>query len=717
MAETRQARTQVCPNCQSTHDIGVYVTGQKLKCRCGIHFEVRRTDVSMVGKSPVVSTVPGRRTAVAQAPAEPLAIDLQGLSELPALALAPPVPDEPLALPPSSDAGFEATAVSPKSLPLPPPVSSEPDRTFITQAASLVLPGYELLHLIGRGGMGEVWKAHQKSLGRTVAVKVLPPKLAKDPEFIARFEKEATALAALNHPHIVQIIDRGVAGEHYYFAMEYVPGRSLREILNAGRLPPVEALGIIAQICGAIDYAHGKQIIHRDLKPENILVDEAGQVKVADFGLAGIGGPDSKHQLTATSVAMGTVNYMAPEQRKDAKHVDHRADLYSVGVMLYELVTGELPIGRFKLPSEKLSGLDPRLDDIVARSLETEPAARYQRASDLGADLAALLGSGAGLPAGGAPTRPGRSDRMPAKASGAAQPSVIERGWKGIKIGLMVVGALVLLAALLKLIPMKAPSVTIGNQRLGITTVKDPQGPAGAGGWPVNTQGELYVSAALEEAAGSSARFSANFDSGKEEMNAHAGTWELKDGKLWATQAGNQTGDDDHLKLIPRAYFANRYFTSDELSAEVQMQVQPLEGRFPVEQDSQQFGELAFRIKDLQVSVFAIPEAGMRLGWRYFTPDGVEQAGNSARDFADMVEDEMPVPRGTFRVKLVLKKKKNAVDVEAFVNGQRFAHKALPGLEGQTGKIALGCRNLHCEFDDLQVYGRSMPRPALKRSE
>src|SRR5688572_33260601 len=127
--------------------------------------------------------------------------------------------------------------------------------------------------------MGEVWRALQTSLGRTVAVKLLPPKLAQDPEFVARFDKEATALAALSHPNIIQIIDRGVAGDHYYFVMEFVEGRSLRDIVNAGRPPPHDALRLVAQICRAIDYAHEKNIIHRDLKPENILVDARGHVK------------------------------------------------------------------------------------------------------------------------------------------------------------------------------------------------------------------------------------------------------------------------------------------------------------------------------------------------------------------------------------------------------------------------------------------------------
>jgi serine/threonine-protein kinase len=501
-------------------------------------------------------------------------------------------------------------------------------------------------------------------------------------------------------------MDRGVAAEHYFFVMEYVPGRSLRELVNRGRMPAIEALKLIAQICQAIDYAHGKQIIHRDLKPENILLDESGRVKVADFGLAGIGGQNSKHQLTATSVAMGTVNYMAPEQRRDAKHVDHRADLYSVGVMLYELVTGDLPIGRFKLPSEKIDSLDLRLDEIVSRALEPDPAARYQRASAIGADIEAVLSSSSAALARHPTTRLERADRFPTEPDHQASPSVIERGWTGIKVGLTVIGALVVLATLLKWLPG-------ANQLFPLESQNHPS----PGAYPLNTEGELFTSSSWSEQAHGQGTLALNFLPGKEELNAHAGHWELAEGRLKATQAGNQTGDDDHLRLIPRAYVAHRYFSSDDLSAEVTMQVRPLGSEFPAEQDVQHFGELAFRIKDLQVSLFAIPDAGMRLGWRYFTSDGVEQAGNSARDLEDLVADEMPVPKGPFRVKLVLRRKKAGTEVEAFVKGQRFANKLLVGLEGQTGKIAFGCRNLHCEFSQLKVSGHSKAQPAQKKVE
>ncbi|HZN93089.1 MAG TPA: serine/threonine-protein kinase, partial [Myxococcales bacterium] len=364
-------QTQDCPNCGTAHDVGIYVSGQKALCnRCGIRFEVKRNDSSMTPRPPR----PGQGAATTSVPTS--------VERLPSSKPAPAAAPGVAAPKPEQNLYFEKTAIRGPGQPTPVPENQvvpsdgasspgdgavpEPEPEPIPLTAPLLIPGFELLEVLGRGGMGEVWKARQASLGRTVAIKLLPPKLAQDPEFVARFEKEATALASLSHPNIIQIIDRGMAGEHYYFVMELVEGRSLREIMQAARLSTSDALKIVAQICRAIDFAHEKHIIHRDLKPENILVDARGHVKVADFGLAGFRGADSEKQhLTATAVAMGTINYMAPEQRRDAKSVDGRADLYSMGVILYELLTGELPLGRFKLPSEKLSGLDLRVDEIV----------------------------------------------------------------------------------------------------------------------------------------------------------------------------------------------------------------------------------------------------------------------------------------------------------------------------------------------------------------
>ncbi len=249
-------------------------------------------------------------------------------------------------------------------------------------------PELEILELIGRGGMGAVYKARQKRLDRLVAVKILPPNVSRDPAFAERFTREAKALARLTHPNIVTVHDFGQAGGTgvspvplYYFIMEFVDGLNLRQLLNAGQIAPKAALAIVPQICDALQYAHDKGIVHRDIKPENILLDKAGKVKIADFGLAKLVGVEAKDQtITGTRDVIGTPHYMAPEQIEHPQDVDHRADIYSLGVVFYQMLTGELPIGRFAPPSRKVR-IDVRLDEVVLRALEKEPDRRYQQVS------------------------------------------------------------------------------------------------------------------------------------------------------------------------------------------------------------------------------------------------------------------------------------------------------------------------------------------------
>ncbi len=246
-----------------------------------------------------------------------------------------------------------------------------------------LLPHLEILELLGQGGMGAVYKARQPALNRLVAVKVLPPGAAADPAFAERFRREAKALARLGHPNIVAVHDVGRAGELFYFVMEYVDGVNLRQLLRDRLLTPAQALQIVPQICDALQYAHGEGIVHRDIKPENILLDTKGRVKIADFGLAKLLGRDGGNfTLTGTNQVMGTVYYMAPEQVERPQEVDHRADIYSLGVVFYEILTGELPVGRFPPPSEK-AGTDAYLDEVVFRAMEKEPARRYQQASEV----------------------------------------------------------------------------------------------------------------------------------------------------------------------------------------------------------------------------------------------------------------------------------------------------------------------------------------------
>jgi len=254
----------------------------------------------------------------------------------------------------------------------------------------------------------------QRELDRLVAVKILPPEVSRDPAFSERFTREARALARLSHPNIVAVYDfgrtsplpspsgRGAGGEGaggegiereaplFYFIMEYVDGVNLRQAIRSGGVSPKEALAIVPQICEALQFAHDEGIVHRDIKPENILVDKKGRVKIADFGLAKLlGRAPGDVSLTGTQQVMGTLRYMAPEQIEGTKAVDHRADIYSLGVVFYELLTGELPIGRFAPPSKKVQ-LDVRLDEVVLRALEKEPEQRYQHVSEVKTEVEAI---------------------------------------------------------------------------------------------------------------------------------------------------------------------------------------------------------------------------------------------------------------------------------------------------------------------------------------
>jgi serine/threonine protein kinase len=244
--------------------------------------------------------------------------------------------------------------------------------------------GMEILELLGRGGMGVVYKARQPALDRLVALKILPQKMALDPDFQGRFIREAKALGSLNHPNIVAVYDFGAEAGLFFFVMEFVDGTNLRQILRDRKIAPEHALKLVPQLCDALEYAHEEGVVHRDIKPENILLDKKGRVKIADFGLAKLIGADvaAAGMLTLTNTVMGTPHYMAPEQVENPKSVDHRADIYSIGVVFYEMLTGELPIGRFELPSKKVQ-IDVRLDDVVLKALEKAPERRYQKASDV----------------------------------------------------------------------------------------------------------------------------------------------------------------------------------------------------------------------------------------------------------------------------------------------------------------------------------------------
>ena len=250
-----------------------------------------------------------------------------------------------------------------------------------------LFPGLEIISLLGAGGMGAVYKARQKGLDRMVALKILPEEFGHDVKFALRFTREARTLAKLNHPNIVSVHEFGSVDDLYYFLMEYVDGSTLRDVVLAKELAPDHALKIVPNLCDALQYAHDHGIVHRDIKPENILMAKDGSIKIADFGLSRIVDSDNQAMaLTQTHQVLGTPRYMAPEQFEGSRSVDHRADIYSLGVVFYEMLTGELPIGRFEAPSQKVQ-VDVRLDEVVLRTLEKEPRRRYQAASEIKSDL------------------------------------------------------------------------------------------------------------------------------------------------------------------------------------------------------------------------------------------------------------------------------------------------------------------------------------------
>ncbi|MFN0075172.1 MAG: serine/threonine-protein kinase, partial [Prosthecobacter sp.] len=248
-----------------------------------------------------------------------------------------------------------------------------------------MMPGYTIEKILGRGGMGAVYKGVQQNLDRTVAIKVLPPGVEKeDPSFAERFKSEAKLMAKLNHPAVVAVYDFGTTlGGQLYFAMEYVDGSDVSQMIRSqGKLPPEHALAITAHVCDALAAAHELGIVHRDIKPANVLLNMKGQVKVADFGLAKVEEP-GQHGLTKTGYAMGTPDFVAPEVLMLGAHIDGRADLYAVGVMLYQMLTGDVPRGAFKPASVRMPGLDRRYDPIIIKAMQSDREERYQSSAEL----------------------------------------------------------------------------------------------------------------------------------------------------------------------------------------------------------------------------------------------------------------------------------------------------------------------------------------------
>ena len=268
--------------------------------------------------------------------------------------------------------------------------------------------------MIGRGAMGAVYEAHQIALDRKVAIKLLPLEISGDEVFVERFRREARALARLNHPNIISVYEFGstLAG-HLFFVMEFVAGANLREMIHGPGVAPAQAVEIFGGVCDALAYAHGKGVVHRDIKPANVMVSADGQVKVADFGLVRLvdsAAGDAGHTVTGTVI--GTPEYMSPEQMRGID-VDRRADIYSLGVMLYEMLCREVPRGVFDPPSSRVPGIAKGMDDVVTTAMQQEPGRRYQSTPEM---KTALCAASAPVPA---PPKPGGVPATAAAAGGS----------------------------------------------------------------------------------------------------------------------------------------------------------------------------------------------------------------------------------------------------------------------------------------------------------
>lgn len=672
---------QQCPNCEAEHDVSIFVSGQRVRCsHCGIRFEVLRENSIVQTASAVGGGLPP-----------------------------PPVVES-----------IERSTVEEEFA---------TDQTTIRQG--LNIPGYEIDRVLGRGGMGEVYLARQESLSRMVAIKVLSQELARQDDFVIRFEKEAAALAALSHPNIVGIIDRGRTGDTYFFVMDFVEGHSLREMLRDGPLPPDQAVNLIAQVCNAIEYAHSKGVIHRDLKPENILIDMQGQVKVADFGLAGIIGGDERLHLTKTDTAMGTFQYMAPEQRRNSRDVDGRADLFSLGVMLYELITGEVPVGMFKLPSERMDGLDPRIDDVIRRAMESDPADRYQRASAIYADLESMISASritsTPMAAPGLTTpreRPGakeggRGERV-TQAFEEDPHSVVRRAEHGIKRLAQVLLAGLALAGVLLFVFIGRE----GRQQVRELVVSElgPQSDPDDESVPQSAASmkiHLTVPLKLRVDGRESSRREIDFEadtSGDAEFFTYRGDWKVDGGALVhdVFQGGKTVSDPGR---VSRAFLGGERFFADGYRLEVTVRLrttppaqaeaglgdelariageQPAQAKLYLYRNKRHFWALTIKLGE---------EGGYTVSWNL----GDDEHYGSLEGGGGLTE---PAEDRALRVELWVE----GTWIHAKVDGQEVASGDV-GLLGEEnwGKAGLGCWHAVCTFDDLIIEGRTRAPPGKK---
>jgi hypothetical protein len=354
---------------------------------------------------------------------------------------------------------------------------------------------YEIEELVGTGGMSSVYRARDTVLERWVALKVLHEHFSVDPEYVERFRREARAIARLNHPNIVTVIDRGEFGDRQFIVFEHVPGENLKEVVEReGPLPVPQALALTYQIARGLAFAHEHGVVHRDVKPQNVLLDESGTAKVTDFGIAR--SLDPSEELTQTGTLLGTSDYIAPEQAS-GQPVDARTDQYSLGVLLYELLTGEVPYRaesfmavamrhlRDPVPSvrERRPNVSARVDEIVARAMAKRPEHRFPSTEAMmGAIEAALADEvgGGGGPTGATGVLPRVEQPSPRPSEARPRPRSRRRRnpFLSLLLALLVVGAGAL--ALVILLAGRdgggSGSGSVGGVKLAAFKDYDPQG-------------------------------------------------------------------------------------------------------------------------------------------------------------------------------------------------------------------------------------------------
>jgi len=394
-----------CPKCRTKYRLKDDTAATRVRCKkCQTVIEIKPAGEKQRAEMKTgVPPTPGQETGATQQ-VEMKTVVPAGESQAQQRA------EMKTAVPPAAEQGTTAQRRAPMetavTAPARPAPGVQPEPSAGDPLIGKTLGGYEILRKLGEGGMGAVYEARQIALDRSVALKVLPAHLAANRDFITRFSREALSVAKLNHANIVQIFDIGKSEGTYFFSMEFVRGTDIGDrIEKEGKLDPATAVGYILQAARGLEYAHRKNIIHRDIKPDNIMINDEDIAKVADLGLAKQVEAEEL-SVTMSGVGMGTPVYMSPEQGSDAKHVDHRADIYSLGCTLYHMITGRIPYegdSAYEIITKHVNEpltlphvIDPdiseELSQVIDRMLSKKKEDRYQSMGEVIEALEGYLG-------------------------------------------------------------------------------------------------------------------------------------------------------------------------------------------------------------------------------------------------------------------------------------------------------------------------------------